>query len=541
MPTSMILRFRDLAGPVGSTIARHNDIVTARGRVWWAWWNKPSERIPRNLFAQFKQTLADHHHLDIYLADSGQYLLYKGRLIEIQEADTEHPIPSPNPDQTPEYYRTTPYKAWFGLTHIDQIPPGETETELRKWSYDEIADFTDDPFLLSYQDKQLFNLDEILHRRHRTIYFIQPYNFGHKTHLVETLPKVQPQNFIREPIVGHSSFILHLSDIHFGAKHGFAIDESQPGKRSLARLLIDDLRYQVKAGAPAAVIISGDLTWQAKPEEFESAASFIERLRSELGLEAYHFVVIPGNHDVRWTDDPASTVPALVQFPEEEAKKGFRDFYLRLFGIPPNQFFSHGRRLLLANYVTVDLIGLSSSELEQTHFAGYGYVRREQIQQAAREMGWEEKGPRTAYRVVTMHHHLVPVVPEEEIGRPDKNYSITLDAGQMIHETLSRGVDLIVHGHMHHPFTGAIMRGQTGKKFSPARSLIVNATGSAGVDKDHIPSGINCYTLYNFHPDGVRIQVRAKGPADVSFAEAGDWGCELQHNSYGGLVFKPST
>jgi 3',5'-cyclic AMP phosphodiesterase CpdA len=362
---------------------------------------------------------------------------------------------------------------------------------------------------------------------------------------VETLPRVQPQNFIREPIVGQSSFLLHLSDLHFGSEHGFVTTSDYPGKRTLARLIIDDLRNEVKLGSPAGVVISGDLTWRPEEEQFEMALDFIERLKSEFGLESYHFIVIPGNHDIKWVDDPAEKPigdkAQKVKFPAEEAKRNFRNFYTKLFGIPPNNFFSQGRRFLLNNYITVDVIGLSSSELEQTHFAGYGYVGAEQLQAAIREMGWEEGKPRTTYRLVTLHHHLMPVVPEEEIKGYDKNYSITLDAGYIIYGCLTREVDMVVHGHQHQPFTGAIMRSQGGKKFKAGRTLIVNAAGSAGVEKKHIPSGNNFYTIYNFLPSRIEIRLRMKSDADVGFKEAEGWGSELERNQFGGMILKSES
>lgn len=542
MPTSMILRFRDLAGPIGSTITSHKDIVNATGHVWWAWWNKPNEKIPRNLFAQFKQVIKDKGFLEVYLADSGRYLVYKARITEIQEADTEEPIQSPRPLDTPEYYRTTPYKAWFSITAIEQVLADNVGEELHKWSYDEIAEFTDDPFISSYQDKQIFHLEEVLHRRHRTIYFIQPYKATHRTHLVETLPKIRPDNFIKEPIVAQSSFLLHLSDLHFGPEYGFATTGDTPVRRTLPRLLIDDLTYQVRLGAPAGVIISGDLTWQAKEEEFEMAAKFIELLRSEFALEPYHFVVVPGNHDIKWVEDPAEKPirgkPREVKFPEAEAKRNFRDFYTRLFGIPPNNSFSQGRRFLLGNYVTIDVIALSSSELEQTHFAGYGYVGAEQLQVAMKEMSWEEGKPRTSYRLVTLHHHLLPVVPEEEIKEYDKNYSITLDAGNIIYECLAAGVDMVVHGHQHQPFTGALMRSRGGNRFEAGRTLVVNAAGSTGLKRERIVSGKNVYTIYEFDPSEIRIRLRIQSDIRVGFEEAPGWGCELGRNPSGGMALK---
>ena len=526
MPTSMILRFRDLAGPVGSTIARHKEIISASGGVWWAWWNKPDEKVPRVLFAEFKKAIAKDGYLEAYLADSGTNLLYRVRIGEIVEAATEQPIESPNRAETPEYYRETPYKAWFRLTCINDVAPDATVSELQKLSYDEIPDFTDDPFITAYQDKRIFSLQEVLNRRHRTIYFVQPYKAEHRTHLVETLPKILPQNFIKEPIFAPSSFILHLSDLHFGPEHEFAVGVSPPGSRTLERLILDDLTL---IGPPAAIIVSGDLTWQARAGEFDQARDFLERLRNELKLEWYHFIIVPGNHDFGWVDDPAAKPlhPQPVQFPPEEAKREFRNFYIKLFGIPPNTHFTQGRRLILSNYASVDIIGLSSSELEQKFFAGYGYVSAEQLDVAIKEMGWHQINARTTYRFVTLHHHLIPVVPEEQIDTYNRNYSITLDAGYVIQECVAHGVQMVVHGHQHQPFTGGLSRIHRMGPASRVGSLIVNASGSAGVRKKHIPNSApgNCYTIYELRQDGVTIRLRKlSGPR---FEEAEEWRQEL--------------
>jgi 3',5'-cyclic AMP phosphodiesterase CpdA len=534
MPTSMILRFRDLAGPIGSTIDRHRAIIDAHGGVWWAWWSKPNERIPRQLFADFREVIRRNGDLLVYLADSGRHLLYRARVVDIQESGTEEPIPSPNPDQTPEYYRATPYKAWLRISVIEAVDPGAVEGDLRQWSYDEVAEFTDDPFALSFQDKRIFGIDEVLNRRHRTIYFIQPVHAGHRTHLVEALPRVQPKNFIVEPIAAQSSFILHLSDLHFGPHHRFALNEAAPGGRSLARLIIDDLRTELRLGAPALVAITGDLTWQARDEEFVAAQNFIERLRSEFALEGANFIVVPGNHDIRWSGDPAAK-DSRVEFAPAVAKRPFHHLYEAVFGIPPNQYFSHGRRALLANFQTVDVIGLSSTELEGKAFAGYGYVTAEQLRGAMTEMGWLADGPRTSYRIVALHHHVTTVVPEEEIRTYDKSYSITLDAGHLIYECLNAGVDMVIHGHQHQPFTGVLGRIPSGGRFRAEGTLVVNASGSAGVRHEDIPSGRNTYTIYELTPNGIRIRVRRFSDARVGYEPALEWSSSLKRNPSGGL------
>ncbi|HYW30074.1 MAG TPA: metallophosphoesterase [Gemmatimonas sp.] len=70
--------------------------------------------------------------------------------------------------------------------------------------------------------------------------------------------------------------IVHLSDLHFGA---------------LLSPTLDPLVEQVAAIAPDLVVVSGDLTQRAQPEQFEAARAYLKRLPGPQ-------LVIPGNHDV---------------------------------------------------------------------------------------------------------------------------------------------------------------------------------------------------------------------------------------------------
>ncbi|HEY6332644.1 MAG TPA: metallophosphoesterase, partial [Blastocatellia bacterium] len=119
---------------------------------------------------------------------------------------------------------------------------------------------------------------------------------------------------------------------------------------------------------------------------------------------------------------------------------------------------SMGRRYVLNNYVALDIVGLNSSMLEQKRLAGYGFVGTDQVNEAATAMRWTTEKNRATYRILVMHHHIVAVAAEEDLGNYDKNYSLTLDAGQLIYGALELGVDLVSHGHMHQPFASAISR-----------------------------------------------------------------------------------
>jgi 3',5'-cyclic AMP phosphodiesterase CpdA len=70
--------------------------------------------------------------------------------------------------------------------------------------------------------------------------------------------------------------IAHLSDLHFGK-----IDAE----------LLEPLRCLLHALKPHVLVVSGDLTQRAKPEQFRAAREYLDTLPKPQ-------IVVPGNHDV---------------------------------------------------------------------------------------------------------------------------------------------------------------------------------------------------------------------------------------------------
>ena len=75
--------------------------------------------------------------------------------------------------------------------------------------------------------------------------------------------------------------VLHVSDLHFG--------------RPASSERLDSLLKLVAKLEPDAVAISGDLTQRCSRREFERARRYLESIG-----EVAPYVVIPGNHDIRW-------------------------------------------------------------------------------------------------------------------------------------------------------------------------------------------------------------------------------------------------
>jgi len=107
--------------------------------------------------------------------------------------------------------------------------------------------------------------------------------------------------------------ILHLSDIHF--RSGTAWD-SDPVLRALARFIAGE----VAAGlAPDLVVITGDLAFAGRSEEYDLARAWLEQAlwpavtpRAKPPLPRDRLLLVPGNHDV-----DRSKVDAVAQMVQD--------------------------------------------------------------------------------------------------------------------------------------------------------------------------------------------------------------------------------
>jgi 3',5'-cyclic AMP phosphodiesterase CpdA len=515
----LALRFRDLAGP---TIDEHRAVIDEHGYVWWGWWSKPGEAVPRDVLAAFLDRIGEQGHVEWLLIDSGNQLVYRAHVTSIVYSPGSEPFASPEVERTPAYYGRQKYRAWFRITAIEEA----TEEDLTANTYEELAPkaFDEDPHREAFNGKRVFSIAELL-SRHRTIYFLRRAHAGDPEHLASLAPSEPVRPFMSRTLQRPSDYVVQISDMHFGAHHAFP-RTSGPIHPNLALRITEDIKQLYPGVAPAAVILSGDFSWRGEPGEFEWAREFVTDLRSILNLDASDFLVCPGNHDICWAMQGAQYDPsAPVTVASGAAQANYIEFVKNAFGLElaPGEL-AVGRHLLLANGVALDIIALNSSQLEQQDFAGYGFVSGAQMNRAIEEMGWRaDKGAR--YRMLVLHHHVVPVVSVEAIGRRNAHYSVTLDAGEVLYRSLELEVDLIAHGHMHQSFGAIYGRLDAPDGHVPdTRRVAIQAAGSVGVDAEHLPSGVgrNSYLIYEFTPGYVRVRRRATSPHADRFDEDGE-------------------
>ena len=423
-------------------------------------------------------------------------------------------MPSPDPAATPEYYRDQQYRAWFRFSRIDEEPLDPTLlNELTPVRVDEFFSSGESTYGDFYA-KVIYSPAE-LRQQDRTIWFVRAAVTGDKRHEIRLLgaKKVAPSHFARDPIDAASSLLVWVSDPHFSEDHHAFPLKTDAAASELAGALERDLQ-RLGLSSVAGMVISGDLTWRATDEEFALASEFIRQTRSWSRLEPYQYVVVPGNHDLAFSESPDEK-GRPVEVATDQARTAYEHFYRDTYFLDPNPYLSLGRRYLLARAIPVEVVGLNSSFLQQDAemFQGHGFLGEDQLSDAATQMGWNDSREVVPFRIAVLHHHVVPVVHREP-PVAGHVYSLVLDAGALLRWSARYRVSLILHGHMHQPaVTRLALPIQTGGRIRDWHRLTVAGMGSSGAARDLLGDvGRNVIGLLRFGQDSVDVSIQHIDP-----------------------------
>lgn len=237
--------------------------------------------------------------------------------------------------------------------------------------------------------------------------------------------------------------ILHISDLHFGPPFVPKVG--------------DALLHSAALLQPDVVVVSGDLTQRAKPDQFEAAKNFLEQLPRVPKL------IVPGNHDV-----------PMYRFLE------------RL--LSPHSLYRKYICDDLNPVLTLDgaiIIGLDSTAPRRAISNGRLYIR-----QLERSRTLFNDAPEETVRVVVVHHHFVPA--------PDYRWNQAMQKTQRaINCFVDMGVDLILGGHLHRSYIGNSLNFYPGNHRD--RGIIIiqagTATSSRGIGRERGKNTFNCIDI----------------------------------------------
>lgn len=105
--------------------------------------------------------------------------------------------------------------------------------------------------------------------------------------------------------------LLHLSDIHFrGGRSGDVYDLDEDLRNELERDAVRLLRERI--GEIHGILVTGDIAFAGKKEEYDIAREWLEKLCDMLGCPRENVWVVPGNHDVdRTVIDHSETLQTI--------------------------------------------------------------------------------------------------------------------------------------------------------------------------------------------------------------------------------------
>lgn len=298
--------------------------------------------------------------------------------------------------------------------------------------------------------------------------------------------------------------VVHLSDPHFGSAerdgtlvsmHRFYDSENS---RTLSEELADELtramrdRYQVQ---DVVLVVSGDLTYTGKSQEFDLVEKFLGELCDSLGFKRNQVVLVPGNHDVDWQLAAMDETHRFDHYLSFVRRFYGKDEFPELFPKVQWDFTVDTQRpdasqiIYYRQYDQLLIVGLNSCvfESERHH---YGFIGERQLGFVDRLL---EQASEPTVKIAVMHHHLHPFPELIDTRAPEAwiDTSTIRDAGLVEQLFEQMGFDLVLHGHKHKPqLRETLVTDRLGERagdtWSLTRSLIVSGAGSVGVNSNEL-------------------------------------------------------
>lgn len=247
--------------------------------------------------------------------------------------------------------------------------------------------------------------------------------------------------------------------------------------------------------------LSGDLTFEASKEEYASALEFVNFMRSTYNLNDNCYSICPGNHDLKFSEKPYAE-DDKVTIAYDSSKEAYIDFYRQVFGADPTESLYSIRRFLTPDLVPIEVIAINSCLLQQDkdHFRGMGYVGNDQRNEIEGKLALTNG--KKVFRILVMHHHLMPVMFSEE-PKVSEMYSLTLDSEAISQFVLRNNINVVLHGHAHKEFYSEIVR--ISKEGSRKKYHIIGI-GSAGATATDLSDGRkNMFGLLSFSKDSLCV------------------------------------
>ncbi len=233
--------------------------------------------------------------------------------------------------------------------------------------------------------------------------------------------------------------LVHVSDLHFGRP---AVSER-----------LDALRGLISELGPDAVAVSGDLTQRCSRKEFTQAREYLDKI-----TEIAPYIVIPGNHDIRWLGAVARNL-GLARLFRKQAHEFKYSRYKRYVceDLTPSLEVPGA---VIAGLNTAHGITRGSLTRRFRDLGVIGHVKHADIE-SARE-AFENASPEAA-RIVMIHHNPIR-------GELSGRHGLA-NTEQALHAFADLGAELVLCGHDHLDAVHNVERGIHGVVISTAGTI----------------------------------------------------------------------
>lgn len=527
-----LFRYRDM---VASTLVEHQKIIEKNGACWWGWWKRPAETIRFEIWAELADQTGRGEPVMVGLFDSGAGTVRIARVIDIvvsrspgDKSDTHPAVPEDEKGLVPKYYRKSSFShAWLKL---DLIQMDDLDF-FGRYSFSSVPKLPNysEAVLSMLTNKVVLDANE-LRGMDTTIWNIRPRIDSDNDEKVLLSTQGLTEAISNEPLYANSQFILHLTDAHFAVdkfrdQHIWRLDGEDDNE---GFSLVESISGALADQSVGIIVITGDFTFIGSPEEFELAASSVNKLLGAFDLGVENLVMIPGNHDIKWTREDAYEDDAKVAVASAEATTNYRDFYERVYRHNAHKGLAMGRRYLMPNGMAVEICGVNSSSLEtgKNFLAGIGRVQEKTFEEVSRELGWQEEST-LALRILALHHHLSLTENLEPYADAPRGFGIAVDAPRIQRLAAQKGVQLVLHGHKHRAFiwrSGVYeLPEHTNTKYRLGDLSIV---GGGSVGSSETEGNRNYFNILDVSPSGIELTI-FRGENGGTFSAMQKWDAEF--------------
>jgi hypothetical protein len=244
---------------------------------------------------------------------------------------------------------------------------------------------------------------------------------------------------------------LHISDIHLRPREAWQQDV-------VLQAMCEDITRQLATQPTDFILMSGDLAFSGKAEEYEMAAGFFNALSAASGVPTQRIFCIPGNHDINRERQKLAFVGARASLQDQNRtdvllgpssredlgtllrrEEGYRAFQASYFREQDRAVTEDGlayvSRLVIED-VQIAIVGLDSAWLAEGGIEDHGklLLGERQVINALR-LAYEGGDP--PHIVLAMSHHPLHVLLEFD-RRP-------------VQSRIERSCHFLHCGHLHDP------------------------------------------------------------------------------------------